>query len=82
MKKLQAGLFLTAELAEKISLRISDVIEYSPTRTNISLTKYGLANLKHFYAPVIHPTTGKIISKYNELANDHERIKMDKKFLQ
>jgi len=29
---LQSGLFLTAELAECISLRISDVIEYSPTR--------------------------------------------------
>jgi hypothetical protein len=29
---LQSGLFLTAELAECISLRISDIIEYSPTR--------------------------------------------------
>jgi len=29
---LQAGLFLTAETAEKLSLRISDIIEYSPTR--------------------------------------------------
>ena len=29
---LQAGLLLTAETAEKISLRISDIIEYSPTR--------------------------------------------------
>jgi len=29
---LQAGLFLTAETAEKIMLRISDVIEYSPAR--------------------------------------------------
>ena len=29
---LQSGLFLTAELAEKISLRISDVLEFSPTR--------------------------------------------------
>lgn len=29
---LQAGLFLTADLAEKISLRVSDVLEYSPTR--------------------------------------------------
>ena len=29
---LQAGLFLTAEIAEKLSLRISDVLEYSPTR--------------------------------------------------
>jgi hypothetical protein len=29
---LQSGLFLTAETAEKISLRISDIIEYSPTK--------------------------------------------------
>jgi len=29
---LQAGLFLTAEMAEALSLRISDIIEYSPTR--------------------------------------------------
>ena len=29
---LQGGLFLTRELAECISLRISDIIEYSPTR--------------------------------------------------
>jgi len=28
---LQSGLFLTSETAEKISLRISDVLEYSPT---------------------------------------------------
>ena len=29
---LQSGLFLTSELAECLSLRISDIIEYSPTR--------------------------------------------------
>jgi hypothetical protein len=29
---LQAGVFLTAELAEGLSLRISDIIEYSPAR--------------------------------------------------
>ena len=29
---LQAGLFLTAEIAECLSLRISDIIEYSPTK--------------------------------------------------
>jgi hypothetical protein len=29
---LQAGLFLTSELAECLSLRISDIIEYSPTK--------------------------------------------------
>ena len=29
---LQAGLFITSELAECLSLRISDVIEYSPTK--------------------------------------------------
>ena len=29
---LQAGLFLTNETAERLSLRVSDIIEYSPTR--------------------------------------------------
>ena len=29
---LQSGLFLTAEIAECLSLRISDIIEYSPTK--------------------------------------------------
>jgi len=29
---LQSGLFLTAEVAESLSLRISDIIEYSPTK--------------------------------------------------
>ena len=29
---LQGGLFLTAEVAEAISLRVSDIIEYSPTK--------------------------------------------------
>jgi len=29
---LQAGLFLTAEIAEQLSLRISDILEYSPTK--------------------------------------------------
>ena len=29
---LQSGLFLTSETCEKLSLRISDIIEYSPTR--------------------------------------------------
>ena len=29
---LQSGLFLTAEVAEQLSLRISDIIEYSPTK--------------------------------------------------
>jgi len=29
---LQSGLFLTSETAEKLSLRISDVLEYSPTK--------------------------------------------------
>ena len=29
---LNAGLFLTAEVAEQLSLRISDIIEYSPTK--------------------------------------------------
>ena len=41
---LQAGLFLTAETAEKISLRISDVLEYSPTR-NAFIQSVGAHNV-------------------------------------
>ena len=29
---LQSGLFLTTELAQSLSLRISDLLEYSPTK--------------------------------------------------
>ena len=45
---LQAGLFLTAEVAEKLSLRISDIIEYSPTRDAFirSIGSHNVATLK------------------------------------
>ena len=41
---LQAGLFLTSEIAEKLSLRISDIIEYSPTR-NAFINSIGSHNV-------------------------------------
>jgi hypothetical protein len=40
---LQSSLFLTAELAESLSLRISDVIEFSPTRESL-INKIGAHN--------------------------------------
>ena len=45
---LQAGLFLTAETAEKLSLRISDIIEYSPTKDAFiqSIGAHNVATLK------------------------------------
>ena len=41
---LQAGLYLTAETAEKLSLRISDIIEYSPTK-NAFIQSLGAHNV-------------------------------------
>ena len=41
---LQAGLFLTAEVAECLSLRISDIIEYSPTK-NAFIQSIGVHNV-------------------------------------
>ena len=41
---LQSGLFLTTETAEKISLRISDVLEYSPT-ANAFIQSIGAHNV-------------------------------------
>ena len=45
---LQAGLFLTAEVAECLSLRISDIIEYSPTKDAFiqSIGVHNVATLK------------------------------------
>ena len=41
---LQAGLFLTAEVAEQLSLRVSDILEYSPTK-NAFLQSVGAHNV-------------------------------------
>ena len=45
---LHAGLFLTAETAEALSLRISDIIEYSPTREAFiqQIGRHNVATLK------------------------------------
>ena len=45
---LQSGLFLTAEVAESLSLRISDILEYSPTRDAFiqSIGVHNVATLK------------------------------------
>ena len=41
---LQSGLFLTADVAEQLSLRISDIIEYSPTK-NAFIDSIGAHNV-------------------------------------
>jgi hypothetical protein len=41
---LQSGLFLTAEVAEALSLRISDILEYSPTKEAF-IEKIGVHNV-------------------------------------
>jgi hypothetical protein len=45
---LNAGLFLTADVAEQLSLRISDIIEYSPTKQAFieSIGAHNVATLK------------------------------------
>ena len=42
------------------------------TRAAIPPPTYEPIDSEHFCAPVIHLTTGKIIPKYKELANDPE----------
>ena len=43
---------------------------YSPARSGIPPSSYEPIDIEHFFAPVIHPTSVKIISRYKELAND------------
>ena len=45
---------------------------YSSARANITPPAYVPINLEHVCAPVINPTTGKIILEYNELTNNPE----------
>jgi hypothetical protein len=53
---LQAGLFLAAETAEKISLRVSDVIEYSPAKKAFiqSIGVHNVATLEELSKLHIH----------------------------
>ncbi len=53
---LQSGLFLTAEMAEKISLRISDVLEYSPTANAFiqSIGSHNVGTLKELAELHLH----------------------------
>jgi len=53
---LQSGLYLTTETAEKISLRISDVLEYSPTATAFvqSIGSHNVATLNELSELHLH----------------------------
>jgi len=66
---LQSGLFLTSELAECISLRISDIIEYSPARDAFiqSIGVHNVATLEEMFNLHIHD-----FGIFIELAPDEE----------
>ena len=65
--------FITQEALNAFAYTsMSNPPEWSPARADIPTPVYGTGNVEHFCAPVIHPTTGKIITKYRELANDPE----------
>ena len=65
--------FITQEALNAFAYNsMSNPPAWSPARADIPTPIYGTGNLEHYCAPVIHPTTGKIISKYRELANDPE----------
>ena len=53
---LQAGLYLTLKTAEAISLRVSDVLEYSNTKRSFiqSLGKFNVGTLEELYTLHLH----------------------------
>ena len=75
---LQSGLFLTAELAEKISLRISDVLEYSPTRNAFiqSIGAHNVATLEEMSELHLYD-----FGIYLELAPDEEEKQLLEKII-
>ena len=70
---LQAGLFLTTELAEKLSLRIADVLEYSPTRDAFiqAIGAHNVGTLEELTELYLHD-----FGIYIELAPDEEEKQM------
>ena len=66
---LQSGLFLTAEIAECLSLRISDIIEYSPTKDAFikSIGMHNVAKLEEISELHLHD-----FGIFIELAPDDE----------
>jgi len=66
---LQAGLYLTLKTAEAISLRISDVLEYGPTKKSFiqSIGKFNVATLKEMSKLQLHD-----FGIFLELAPDEE----------
>ena len=52
-----------------------DVMTHRPSAFTPGNMKHPLSddfNLKHYCAPVIHPNTGQIITKYSRLTNEPE----------
>jgi len=70
---LQSGLFLTAETAEKVSLRIADVLEYSPTRNAFiqSIGAHNVGTLQELTELYMHD-----FGIFLELAPDEEEKQM------
>jgi hypothetical protein len=70
---LQSSLFLTARLAEAISLRISDVLEYSPTRDAFisSIGRFNVATLQEIKDMHLHD-----FGIFIELSPDEEEKQM------
>ena len=69
---LQIPLMSTQEAIQVVSF---DVMTHRTSEFTLNKMKQPLnecLNLKHYCAPVIHPTTGKLITKYSKLANDPE----------
>ena len=70
---LQSGLFLTAETAEKVSLRIADVLEFSPTKNAFiqSIGAHNVGTLEELTELYMHD-----FGIFLELAPDEEEKQM------
>ena len=70
---LQGGLYLTSELAEGLSLRISDILEYSPTKKAFvqKIGKHNVASLEEIKDLYLHD-----FGIYIDLAPDEEEKAM------
>ena len=69
---LEAVIFFTARVYAEVeeTWLPNDFIVAQPAQRNHDGTTIGDINLEHFFAPVVHPVTGKTITSYKKLADD------------
>jgi len=72
----QSPHYIAQDALNAVASNVISSRDISLTPTHMETNDHAHFNIEHFCAPVIHPPTGKLISKYAEIANNPEIAKV------